>query len=226
MYTGILSNWKKRSVWDLALVAVATSILTGCDPTVSRQPFNFLNSIWVCEEARACVAVTEQQNFSYSYGEIEKGGEIIPVTMVYLTGPNGAILDFSKAYSVETIYTPNISADKYLWSGVIDYTPKEFTLEETDAYPESNILFSDDDLPLTFVRYDRTEEELLPLLAWDTEGNLREDFEPGGLLELGLDVYAQDPPEEKADGFNLSDFWPDPFGVSDQRAPDAAASDS
>ena len=153
--------------------------------------------------SHACIAVTRQQNFSYSYGEIEKGGEIIPVTMVYLTGPNGAILDFSKAYSVETIYTPNISADKYLWSGVIDYTPKEFTLEETDAYPESNILFSDDDLPLTFVRYDRTEEELLPLLPWDAEEKRREDFEPGGLLELGLDVYAQDPPEEKADGLNL-----------------------
>ena len=118
MYTGFFSNRNKRLVW--ALGAIAAFGLTGCNPTYDKKPFNFLNSIWVCEEAHACIAVTRQQNFSYSYGEIEKGGEIIPVTMVYLTGPNGAILDFSKAYSVETIYTPNISADKYLWSGVID----------------------------------------------------------------------------------------------------------
>lgn len=224
MYTGLFSNRNKRLIW--ALGTVAAFGLTGCNPTYDKKPFNFLNSIWVCEEAHACIAVTQQQNFSYSYGEIEKDGEIIPVIMVYLTGPNGAILDFSKAYSVETIYTPNISADKYLWSGVIEYTPKEFTLEETDVYPESNILFSDDDLPLTFVRYDRTEEELLPLLPWDEEENLKEDFAPGKLLELGLDVYAEDPPKEKADGFNLWDFWPDPFGVSDQSVPDASASDS
>lgn len=200
--------------WGLIRIFISISTLiifsfTGCDPIASKQPFNFLNSVWVCEEARACVAVTEQQNFSYSYGEIEKDGKIIPVTIVYLTGPNGALLDFHKAYSAETIYTPNISEDKYLWSGVIDYTPKEFTLEETDAYPESNILFSDDDLLLTFVRYDCTEEELLPLLPWDEEDNLKEGFEPGQLLEFGLSVAEENPKKDIWSG--IADFWSNLF---------------
>ncbi|WP_346668006.1 hypothetical protein [uncultured Subdoligranulum sp.] len=222
MYTGFFSNRNKRLVW--ALGAVAAFELTGC--TDRKKPYNFLNSVWVCEEARACIAVTKRESRSYSYGEIELNGKVLPITMVYFNGTQGALLDFSKAYSSETIFTPQIEPDKYLWRGYIAYTTTDFTLEKTFEDGFKYPLFSDDDLPLTFVRYDRTEEELLPLLAWDTEGNLREDFEPGELLELGLDVYAQDPPEEKADGFNLSDFWPDPFGVSNQKAPGAAASDS
>ena len=193
----------------IILISILTFSFTGCNPTYSKKPFNFLNSVWVCEEARACVAVTEQQNFSYSYGEIEKDGKIIPVTIVYLTGPNGALLDFHKAYSAETIYTPDISEDKYLWSGTIDYTPKEFTLEETDVYPKSNILFSDDDLPLTFVRYDCTKEELLPLLPWDEEENLKHSFEPGQLLEFGLSV-AEDNPKKDV-WADIADFWSNLF---------------
>ena len=222
MYTGFFSNRKKRLVWVLSLVAAAAFVLTGC--TDRKKPYNFLNSVWVCEKARACIAVTKRESRSYSYGEIELDGKVLPITMVYFNGTQGALLDFSKAHSSETIFTPQIELDKYLWRGYIAYGTTAFTLEKTFEEGFKYPLLSDDDLPLTFVRYNRTEEELLPLLAWDAEGNLREDFEPGELLELGLDVYAQDPPEEKGGGFNLSDFWPDPFGVSDQRAPGAAAS--
>lgn len=220
----ILSNKKKRCVWFLALGAAAASIFTGCDDR--KKPYNFLNSVWVCEEARACIAVTKRESRSYSYGEIELDGEIFPITMVYLNGIQGALLDFSKAHSSETIFTPQIEPDKYLWRGYIAYSTTEFTLEKTFEDGFKYPLLSDDDLPLTFVRYDRSEEELLPLLPWDEEENLKENFAPGKLLELGLDVYAQDPPEEQGGGFSLWDFWPDPFGVSDQRAPGAAASDS
>lgn len=222
MHTGLFSNRNKCLVW--ALGAVAAFGLTGC--TDRKKPYNFLNSVWVCEEARACIAVTKRESRSYSYGEIELDGKVLPITMVYFNGTQGALLDFSKAYSSETIFTPQIELDKYLWRGYIAYSTTDFTLENTFEDGFKYPLLSDDDLPLTFVRYDRTGEELLPLLPWDEEENLKEDFAPGKLLELGLDVYAQDPPEEKGGGFSLWDFWPDPFGVSDQRAPDTAASAS
>ena len=205
---------KSKSLYLTAVILAAMLFLTACDPTRNKKPYNFPGSLWVCQELPVCIAVTEQEAYSYSYGEIELDGKVIPLTMVYMIATEGAFLDFHRAYSLETIWTPNIEDDKCLWRGVVTYSRTEFTLEATAegrGYP----LLSDDDLPLTFVRYDRPKEELLPLLAWDAEGNLREDFEPGKLLELGLDVYAENPPEEKADGFNLSNFWPDPFGVSD-----------
>lgn len=70
-------------------------------------------------------------------------------------------------------------------------------------------LFSDDDLPLTFVRYDCTEEELLPLLPWDEEDNLKEGFEPGQLLEFGLSV-AEDNPKKDV-WADIADFWTNHF---------------
>lgn len=66
-------------------------------------------------------------------------------------------------------------------------------------------MFTDDDLPLTFVRYDCTEEELLPLLPWDEEDHLKEDFEPGQLLEFGLSVAEENP--QKDIWSAIADFW-------------------
>lgn len=177
---------KSKKLCLTAATLAAMLSLTACDPTKRKKPYNFPGSLWVCQELPACIAVTEQEAYSYSYGEIELDGKVIPLTMVYMIANEGAFLDFNKAHLLETIWTPNIEDDKYLWRGVVTYSRTEFTLETT-AEGRSYPLLSDD-LPLTFVRYDLTEEELLPLLPWDAEENLREDFEPGKLLELGMDV--------------------------------------
>lgn len=225
MYMGSLSNKKYHLLWSIVLGVAVMLLLSGCNSD-RNKPYNFLNSVWVCEEAHACIAVTERESQAYSYGEIERDGKTVPITMVYFNGLQGALLDFSKAYSYETIFTPEIEADKYLWRGYIDYGRKEFTLEKTFDSGRKYPLLSDEDLPLTFVRYDCTQEELLPLLPWDEEENLKADFEPGKLLELGMEIYVEDPPKKKITWFDLSDFWPDPFGVSDKQAsapePDAS----
>ena len=78
-----------------------------------------------------CIAITEQKAYSYSYGEIKIDGKVVPITMVYMIANEGAFLDFNKAYSLDTIWTPNIEDDKYLWRGVVVYSRKAFTLETT-----------------------------------------------------------------------------------------------
>ena len=186
------------------VVLTMTLLLTACDPTKKKKPYNFINSVWVCKEIPACIAITEQEAYSYSYGEIKTDGKVVPITMVYMIANEGAFLDFNKAYSLDTIWTPNIEDDKYLWRGVVVYSRKEFTLETTDeerSYP----LLSDDDLPLTFVRYDCTAEELLPLLPWDEEETLKDSFEPGQLLEFGLSVAEDNP--KKDIWADIADFW-------------------
>lgn len=88
-----------------------------------------------------------------------------------------------------------------------------------DDEGETYSLFPDEDLPLTFVRYNVPEEDLLPLVPWDAKANLTEGFEPGGLWELTQDLLEKYPPKRKIQWFNfdLSDFWPDPFGVSGRK---------
>lgn len=142
---------KSKGLYLAAVILAAMLFLTACDTTRDKKPYNFPGSLWVCQELPACIAVTEQE--AYSYGEIELDGKVISLTMVYMIANEGAFLDFHRAYSLETIWTPNIEDDKYLWRGVVTYSRTEFTLEATAegrGYP----LRSDDDLPLTFVRHD------------------------------------------------------------------------
>lgn len=188
---------------------LAVLFLTGC---VSRsKPYDFPNSVWVNEATGACVVVTTPQ--SYSYGEVKVDDQVIPITMIYHFGNSGAIFDFCQAYSEETVWEPSFPDEKYLWAGDIAYAAKKFTLQKTDtgAFKKDGnySLFTDDDLPLTFVRYDCTEEELLPLLPWDEEDHLKEGFEPGQLLEFGLSVAEENP--KKDIGSSIADFWADLF---------------
>ena len=186
------------------VVLTMTLLLTACDPTKKKKPYNFINSVWVCKEIPDCIAIKEEEAYYYSYGEIKKDGKDVRKINVFRVANEGAFLDFNKAYSLDTIWTPNIEDDKYLWRGVVVYSRKEFTLETTDeerSYP----LLSDDDLPLTFVRYDCTAEELLPLLPWDEEETLKDSFEPGQLLEFGLSVAEDNP--KKDIWADIADFW-------------------
>ena len=95
---GSLSNKKYHLLWSIVLGVAVMLLLSGCNPD-RNKPYNFLNSVWVCEEAHACIAVTERESQAYSYGEIERDGKTAPITMVYFNGLQGALLDFSKAYS-------------------------------------------------------------------------------------------------------------------------------
>ncbi|PWM62321.1 MAG: hypothetical protein DBX91_02950 [Subdoligranulum variabile] len=106
-----------------------------------------------------------------------------------------------------------------MWKGTIEYHTNRFILKEANE-DGVYILFPDEDLPLTFWRYDLPEEELLELVPWDAEANLKEGFEPGKLWELAQKTLEEHPPKKKIIwfDFDLSDFWPDPFGVSDKKA--------
>ena len=95
---GSFSNKKCRLLWSIVLGVAVMLLLGGCNPD-RNKPYNFLNSVWVCEEAHACIAVTERESRAYSYGEIERDGTTVPITIVYFNGLQGALLDFSKAYS-------------------------------------------------------------------------------------------------------------------------------
>lgn len=61
---------------------------------------------------------------------------------------------------------------------------------------------------------------MLPLVPWDAQANLTEGFEPGGLWELTQDLLEEYPPKRKIEwfDFDLSESWPDPFGVSDRKS--------
>lgn len=195
--------------------------LAGCDPTNPKKPYNFPRSIWICEEAKACVAVIDQENFGYSYGEVQTDAGIIPVTIIYDIAGNGRIRDFYKADSPDAIYSQKDKPVENLWKGMIEYHTNRFILKEAEEPDDGGVysLFPDEDLPLTFWRYDLPEEELLELVPWDAEANLKEGFEPGRLWELAQKTLEEHPPKKKIVwfDFDLSDFWPDPFGVSDKK---------
>lgn len=204
----------------LALIlAIATGFfLTACDPTESKKPFNFVGTIWVCEEEKACVAVIKQENFGYSYGEIQTNAGVIPITMIYGIANSGRFRDFYEADSPDAIYSKKTEPVSNLWKGTIEYHTNRFIIKKADE-GEAYSLFPDEDLPLTFVRYNVPEEDLLPLVPWDAKANLTEGFEPGGLWELTQDLLEKYPPKRKIEWFNfdLSDLWPDPFGVSERK---------
>lgn len=173
------------ALWGLSVGMML--FLTACDPQSKKMPRNFANSIWVCREIPACIAITTPNSFYY--GEMEVNGESLPVTMVFYTGNNGAILDFEKAYSRDMI--EDAGEDARLWEGKIQYETGAFLLEKASETDTSNWSFSDDDWPLTFVRYDRTQEEIWQVIPWDIHGELKDDFEPGKLLELGTAAAAE-----------------------------------
>lgn len=202
------------------ILAIATGFfLTACDPTESKKPFNFVGTIWVCEEEKACVAVIKQESFGYSYGEIQTDAGVIPITMIYDIANRGRFRDFYEADSPDAIYSQKMEPENNLWKGRIEYHTNRFILKKADE-GKAYSLFPDEDLPLTFVRYNVPEEDLLPLVPWDAKANLTEGFEPGGLWELTQDLLEKYPPKRKIQWFNfdLSDFWPDPFGVSDRKS--------
>lgn len=202
------------------ILAIATGFfLTACDPTESKKPFNFVGTIWVCEEEKACVAVIKQESFGYSYGEIQTDAGVIPITMIYDIANRGRFRDFYEADSPDAIYSQKMEPENNLWKGRIEYHTNRFILKKADEGKVYS-LFPDEDLPLTFVRYNVPEEDLLPLVPWDAKANLTEGFEPGGLWELTQDLLEKYPPKRKIQWFNfdLSDFWPDPFGVSDRKS--------
>lgn len=207
-----------RRLLALILAIAAGFFLTACDPTESKKPFNFVGTIWVCEEEKACVAVIKQENFGYSYGEIQTNAGVIPITMIYGIANSGRFRDFYQADSPDAIYSKKTEPVSNLWKGTIEYHTNRFILKKADE-GETYSLFPDEDLPLTFVRYNVPEEDLLPLVPWDAKANLTEGFEPGGLWELTQDLLEKYPPKRKIQWFNfdLSDFWPDPFGVSERK---------
>lgn len=230
---GILFNniqEKSRRVMALLMGVLAVFPLSGCDPTNPKKPYNFPGSIWICEEAKACVAVIDQENFGYSYGEVQTDAGIIPVTIIYSRANRGRFRDFYEANSLDTIYSKKTGPVEYLWKGTIEYHTNRFILKEAERPNDGGVytLFPDEDLPLTFWRYDLPEEELLELVPWDAEANLKEGFEPGKLWELAQKTLEEHPPKKKIVwfDFDLSDFWPDPFGVSDKKesAPESDAS--
>lgn len=215
----ILSTHKIGRRLLALILAIATGFsLTACDPTESKKPYNFVGTIWVCEEERACVAVIKQESFGYSYGEIQTDAGVIPITMIYGIANSGRFRDFYEANTPDAIYSHKMEPERNLWKGRIEYHTNRFILKKADE-GEAYSLFPDEDLPLTFVRYNVPEEDLLPLVPWDAKANLTEGFEPGGLWELTQDLLEKYPPKRKIQWFNfdLSDFWPDPFGVSDQK---------
>ena len=213
---------RDRRIMVLLMGILAVFPLTGCDPTRSKKPYNFPGSIWVCEEAKACVAVIDQENFGYSYGEVQTDEEIIPVTFIYGIASRGEFRDFFKADSPDAIFMPSNEPVGDLWKGTTEYHTNRFILKETEEPDDGGVytLFPDEDLPLTFWRYDLPEEELLELVPWDAEANLKEGFEPGKLWELAQKTLEEHPPKKKIVwfDFDLSKFWPDPFGASDKKA--------
>ena len=215
----ILSTHKIGRRLLALILAIATGFfLTACDPTESKKPFNFVGTIWVCEEEKACVAVIKQESFGYSYGEIQTDAGVIPITMIYGIANSGRFRDFYEADSPDAIYSHKMEPERNLWKGRIEYHTNRFILKKADE-GEAYSLFPDEDLPLTFVRYNVPEEDLLSLVPWDAKANLTEGFQPGGLWELTQDLLEKYPPKRKIQWFNfdLSDFWPDPFGVSDRK---------
>lgn len=220
---GILFTHERgRRVIALILATAAVIPLTGCDPTDPKKPFNFPGTIWICVEENACIAVIKQDNFGYSYGEIQTNAGVIPITMIYDIANRGRFRDFYEANTPDAIDSHKPEPENNLWKGRIEYHTNRFILKKADE-EETYSLFPDEDLPLTFVRYDVPEEDLLPLVPWDAQANLTEGFEPGGLWELTQDLLEEHPPKRKIEWFNfdLSDFWPDPFGVSDKDAADS-----
>ena len=138
--------------------------------------------------------------------------------MIYDIANRGRFRDFYEADSPDAIYSQKMEPENNLWKGRIEYHTNRFILKKADE-GETYSLFPDEDLPLTFVRYNVPEEDLLPLVPWDAKANLTEGFEPGGLWELTQDLLEKYPPKRKIQWFNfdLSDFWPDPFGVSERK---------
>lgn len=213
-----------RRLIALILGIAAVFSLTACDPTESKKPYNFVGTIWVCEEEKACIAVIKQESFGYSYGEIQTEAGVIPITMIYDIANRGRFRDFYEANTPDAIDSHKPEPERNLWKGRVEYHTNRFILQKADE-EETYSLFPDEDLPLTFVRYDVPEEDLLPLVPWDAKANLTEGFEPGGLWELTQEVFKKHPPKRKIQWFNfdLSDFWPDPFGVSDKGLSDAGS---
>lgn len=123
-------------LWTIVLGVAVMLLLSGCNPD-RNKPYNFLNSVWVCEEAHVCISVAERESRAYSYGEIERDGKAVPITIGYFNGLQGALLDFNKAYSYETIFTPEIEADKYLWRGYIDYRGKSLRWKKHSTAEEN-----------------------------------------------------------------------------------------
>lgn len=86
LYMDILFNnihERLHRVMVLLMGVLAVFSLTGCDPTDPKKPYNFPGSIWVCEEAKACVAVIDQENYGYSYGEVQTDAGVVPITIIY-----------------------------------------------------------------------------------------------------------------------------------------------
>ena len=175
------TSWR----WRLALLLTACCallLLTGCDPLYSKKPFSFPYTVWVCKERPACIAVSTQG--SIAYGEFLVDGTVVPVTFYNQIGPAGCLLDFTKAYSYDTIYADRLAPVPFYWNGEVDYSPKKFTLKATDPDREYPLL-SDEDLPLTFLRVDVLASDLLPLMPWEyMGGDLYLDPPPGKLARL------------------------------------------
>lgn len=187
---------RERRIITLILGIVVVFPLTGCDPTDPKKPFNFPGTIWICVEENACIAVIKQDNFGYSYGEIQTDAGVIPITMIYDIANRGRFRDFYEANTPDAIDSQKPEPENNLWKGRIEYHTNRFILKKADE-EETYSLFPDEDLPLTFVRYDVPEEDLLPLVPWDAQANLTEGFEPGGLWELTQDLLEKYPPKRK-----------------------------
>ena len=126
----ILSTHKRRRRLLALILAIATGFsLTACDPTVSKKPVNFPGTIWVCEEEKACVAVIKQENFGYSYGEIQTEAGVTPITMIYDIANRGRFRDFYEADSPDAIYSQKMEPENNLWKGTIEYHTNRFILK-------------------------------------------------------------------------------------------------
>lgn len=175
------TGWQRRLARMLA-ICCALLLLTGCDPLYSKKPFSFPYTVWVCKERPACIAVSTQG--SLTYGEFLVDGKVVPVTFYNQRGAGGCLLDFTKAYSYDTIYEDRLDPPPFYWNGDIDYSPKKFTLKATDPRREYPLL-SDEDLPLTFLRIDVQASDLAPLMPWEyMGGQLHMDPPPGKLARL------------------------------------------
>lgn len=175
------TRWRRRLAL-LLTACCALLLLTGCDPLYSKKPFSFPYTVWVCRERPACIAVSTQG--SIAYGEFLVDGTVVPVTFYNQIGPAGCLLDFTKAYSYDTIYADRLAPVPFYWNGEVDYSPKKFTLKATDPDREYPLL-SDEDLPLTFLRIDVLASDLVPLMPWEyMGGQLHLDPPPGKLAQL------------------------------------------
>ena len=149
-------------------------MLSACDPTASKNPFNFPNTKWICEELNIWFIVDHSPK-AVLYGQMQTEAGVQELGLVCWAGSRASIHNF------EAVANRDVSTEEahinILWSAKVIYKEDEFTLCLPESEYDTNCLFPEESFPITFVREELSEKEIREISPWDEDGNLKETRE-------------------------------------------------